>query len=194
MDPEHFNEFNEVRHAVYDGLRSGFYVGRDNGLPVCRLLVPPSFGNAVGWDVLTKPIRRKPAQPRLFRSCWRMDLDGTALGSPVERLRHPRPYRPTVEVDSAPIDGAKIEELIRRLRNIQVPLVVAEAPFGLDGTRYELELGSLARARLAWWVRLPKEWEALGPVIEEMTELFESSWRGVELSSDERGRGDGVAW
>ncbi len=177
MDLEQFDEFFAVREAACDGLRSGAFVGAD-GLLMCRLVVLPSFENSVGWDVRSWPVPGGPAQPRLFRSCWRMDLDSGAFGSPLERLKHPRPYRPTVEVVSAPIDATRIEGVVRRLQAIPIPLAVAEPPVGLDGTSYELHVGkSFCRARIAWWNRLPEEWSALGPVLAEMESIFESSWQ-----------------
>ena len=40
---------------------------------------------------------------------------------------------------------------------------VAEHRIGLDGTNNELELGHFsAKARIAWWIALPREWEAAG--------------------------------
>jgi len=194
MDFEHLEEFYAVRESVYEGLHSGLYVKGDTGWPLCRFLVLPALENAIGWDVLSLRVRGKPAQPRLFRSCWRMDLDLHALGSPVERLKHPRPYRPTIEVSSTLIDAAKIEELIRRFYSIRVPLAVAKAPSGFDGTNYELELGHFfCRSRIAWWVRLPEEWEALAPVIEDLAGLFESSWQNASPDTAvDQTRGDGL--
>jgi hypothetical protein len=125
VDFEHLDEFYSVRQAAYEGLRAGSFAGRDTGRSLCRFLVLPSFENAVGWDVLSRRVRRNEAEPRLFRSCWGMDLDSQALGSPLERLQHPRPYRPTIEVGRAPIDPAIIEGLIRRFQTISVPLAVA---------------------------------------------------------------------
>jgi len=178
VDFEHIGEFYEVREAACDGLRSGRFVEGEAGSTLCRLVVLPSFENAVAWDVLSLPTRGATARTRLLRSCWRQDLDLHALGSPVERLRHSRPYRATVEVGSAPIDTAEIEGLVLRLRTIPVPLSVARPPFGVDGTSYELEIGGAScKARIAWWAHLPEEWEVLGPVVEEMCSLFESSWR-----------------
>jgi hypothetical protein len=177
VDFEHIDEFFAAREAAYDGLRRGAFVGAV-GSPFCRFVVLPSFENSVAWDVRSTPVPGKPAELRLFRSCWRMDLDLHALGSPVERLKHPRPYRPTVEVGAAPIDAASIQELVRRLQNIPVSLSVANPPSGCDGTNYELEIGHFfCHARIAWWVCLPEEWAALGPVVKEMVALFESSWR-----------------
>jgi hypothetical protein len=179
VDVEHFDEFDAVRQAAIDGLRSGAFV-EDEGRPSWRFVILPSFQNSIAWEVRSLPVPGKPAQPRLFRSCWRMDLDLQAFSSPVERLKHPRPYRPTVEVGWAPIDAAEIDGLVRQFRSISVPLTVADPPIGCDGTNYELEIGDFfCHARVAWWVRLPKEWEALGPLIAKMADLFETSWRGV---------------
>jgi hypothetical protein len=175
MDREHFAEFSAVREAARDGLCCGRFVV-DMGWPLFRFVVLPSFENSLAWDVPLHPVRGKPAETRLFRSCWRMDLDARAFGSPVERLRHPRPYRPTIEVTSGAIDAAEVEELIDRFRTISIPLAVAAPQFGCDGTSYQLETRhSFCHARIGWWERLPNEWEALATVVEEMVALFESS-------------------
>jgi hypothetical protein len=176
VDLDH-HEFEAVREAAYHGLRSGSFVG-DAGLPLCRFVVLPSFHNAIAWDVRSLRVRGKSAESRLFRSCWRRDLDLQALGSPVERLKHPRPYRATVEVASVSIDPADIGRLIRRFQSTPIPLAIAKPPVGLDGTSYELKIGGpFCRAQITWWVRLPEEWAALAPLIDEMAALFESSWR-----------------
>lgn len=179
VDFEHLDEFYAVREAACDGLRSGGFIG-DAGWPVCRFVVLPSFENSVAWDVRSLRVRGKPAEAQLFRSCWRMDLDQQTLLSPVERLKHPRPYRPTVELGSVPIDAARIEGLMHRFQTIGVPLAVANPPTGCDGTNYELEIGHFFyHVRIGWWVRLPDEWKTIAPVIEEMAALFESSWRNT---------------
>lgn len=178
MEIEHLGEFDALRETAWAGLRSGSFAD-GAGWPLCRYVVLPSSQNPVAWDVRSPPARRKSAEAVVFRSCWRMDLDSQAFGSPVERLKHPRPYRPTVEVGSAPIDAAKIEGLIGRLWAIPVPLAIAEPPYGTDGTYYELEVGDVfCHARIGWWAQLPEEWEALGPVVAELVALFESSWNG----------------
>ena len=183
MESEHFDEFYAVREAACHGLRSGGFID-DIGWPLCRFVVLPSFENSVAWDVRSLRVRGKPAEPHLFRSCWRMDLDHQALGSPVERFKHPRPYQPTVEVGSIPINAARIEGLIHQFQTIPVPLAVVEPPSGCDGTNYELEIGHFfCHVRIAWWVRLPDEWKAIRPVIEEMAALFESAWNNVNEKS-----------
>jgi hypothetical protein len=176
MNRENSDEFYQVRRAACDGLRSGGFVG-DTGISLCRLAVLPSFENSIAWDVRALPVTTEPSELRLFRSCWRLDMDQQVFRSPLERLKHARPYRPTVEVDSVPIDAAKFEGLISRLQAIPIPLAVAESSIGCDGTSYELSIGHLfCHSRIVWWERLPHEWKAIEPVVEAMMTFFDSSW------------------
>jgi hypothetical protein len=177
VDSEHLHEFTGVREAACEGLRSGAFVP-DAGSPVCRFVILPSFGNSVAWEVRSRPVRARPAELRLFRSCWRMDLDLQHFGSPLERLKHPRPYRPTVEVGSVLVDADRINALVHRFGCTPIPLGVAVPPVGCDGTIYELDIGNFfCHARIAWWVSLPLEWKALEPIIEDMVALFELAWQ-----------------
>ncbi len=176
MDQEHIDEFSAVRRTAFEGLRTGRYAG-GAGASLCRLVALPAFDNAVAWEVRVQAGRAKPAEPCLFRACWRADVDLQAFASPVERLKHRQPYHPTVEVASVPINGAKLDRLLLQFRAIPVPLSAARFAVGTDGTSYHLELGdSFCNARITWWVELPDEWAALEPVIGELRDLFESSW------------------
>jgi hypothetical protein len=150
VDPQQFPEFYDIRTTACDGLCSGRFVADARGL-VCRLVALPSFENAVAWEVRSGSVQGKSVDPRLFRSCWRRVVDTRAFGSPMERLRHPRPYSPTIEATSAPIEATKIEAMIRKFRETPIPLAVSAPDFiGLDGTRYQLELAdSYRHARTA---------------------------------------------
>lgn len=143
---------NFTRYGKWPALGcAGSFVG-DAGISLCRFVVLPAFENSVGWDVRSLQVRGKPSKSQLFRSCWRLDVDQQAFRSPVERLKHSRPYRPTIEVGSAPIDAAKIEGLVRRLQAIPIPRAVAESSIGCDGTTYELVIGNFFRhSRIASW-------------------------------------------
>src|SRR5947209_3792842 len=114
------NEFYALREAAYDGLRLGKYIDCHRSASVCRFLILPSFDNPVSWDVLHVVARRAAAQTRLYRSCWRMDLDEDAMRSPVERLKHPRPYAPTIETKWVLIDRGHIEAILARLRETPI--------------------------------------------------------------------------
>ncbi len=101
------DEFYAVRESAYDALRLGTLIDRHRSVPVCQFLILPSFENPVSWDVIKVVSRKDGAQTRLYRSCWRMDVDGQAMSSPVERLKHPRPYNPTLEKCFASVESGK---------------------------------------------------------------------------------------
>jgi hypothetical protein len=177
VDREQMDEFYAVQEAVYDGLRLGRYIDRHRSVPVCQYLVLPAFENPVSWDVIRVVSRTAGAQTRLYRSCWRMDLDDRAMSSPVERLKHPRPFKPTVEVDWVLVELARVEELVARFRSVRVPLAVARSHSGCDGVSFELSVGEFfCNARIGWWCDLPDEWLELQPVVSDVAQLFERAW------------------
>jgi len=135
------DEFYAVREAVYAGLRLGKYIDRHRSVPVCQYLIVPAFESPVGWDVIRVVSRTAGAQTRLYRSCWRIDLDARAMSSPVERMKRPRPFQPTVEVGWALVELARVEALVARFRSIRVPLAVARPHSGCDGVNFELSVG-----------------------------------------------------
>jgi hypothetical protein len=182
MDREQMDEFYAVRESAYDALRLGTPIERHRSMPMCQFLILPSFENPVSWDVIGVVSRKDGAQTRLYRSCWRMDLDSQAMSSPVERLKHPRPYNPTLETDWVVVDKGKLEAILARLNTIRIPLTLATARVGCDGTSFELAVGDFfCNARIRWWCDLPEEWQELRPVVADLESLFESTW--------ERGRG-----
>jgi hypothetical protein len=185
MDREQMDEFYGVRESAYDALRFGTLIERFRSIPVCQFLILPSFDNPVSWDVIEVVSRKDGPQTRLYRSTWRMDADDQAMSSPIERLKHPRPYKPTLETNWVLVDSASLEPILSKIRNIRIPLMLAEASAGCDGTTFELAGGDpFCNARIGWWCDLPKEWQELKPIISELEQLFESTWeRGNGLSA-----------
>ena len=183
MDREQMDEFYAIRESAYNALRFGTLIERHRSVPVCQLLILPSFENPVSWDVIKIVSRHEAAQTRLCRSTWQMEVDEQAMSSPVERLRHPRPYKPTLETDWVLVDATRLEAILSRIRGIRIPLMLAESHVGLDGTSFELAIGGdcFCNARIGWWCDMPKEWQELAPVVAELERLFESTW--------DRGRG-----
>lgn len=177
MDREQVDEFCAIREVVYDGLRLGKYIDRYRSVPVCQLLTLPSFENAFSWDVVRVAASGAGAQTRLYRSCWRMDIDADAMRSPVERLKHPRPYPPTIDVDWVLIDRPRMELILESLRATPIPLVLANPTIGTDGVALELTVSqSFYNARISWWCELPEEWKQLRPIITELVHVFEQAW------------------
>ncbi len=70
-----------------------------------------------------------------------------------------------------PVDHGKVCKLLDSLQNIQINLL-AEGSLGCDGTLYELEYKScLTEAKFHWGFRLPKEWAALGNIVDQFLAL-----------------------
>ena len=188
MDPEGFNDFSTVQEAAREGLREGRFV-EGSGPLAWRFVELPSFGDAVAWDVRMGAGRRDADAPRLVRSRWCRARDAREFGSPVERLRRlgrPRPFLPTIEAETHPVDPAWVSAFLQRLRSVPIPLAIARPRIGLDGTTYELIVGdAFCRSRIAWWCSLPDEWAGLGPILDEMLAVFESIRRGPAPSDEE---------
>lgn len=188
MDQEQIDEFYTIRESAFDALRLGTGIDRHRSVPICQLLILPSFENPISWDVIKVASRQAGAQTRLYRSCWRMDLDSQAMSSPVERLKHPRPFKPTLETEWVLIDSGKLAAILARLQDIRILLTPPNAPGGCDGTIFELAVGGFfCNARIGWWCDLPEEWHGLRPVVEELERFFEWAWerdRGTEREVD----------
>ncbi len=177
MEREQMDEFCAVRESAFDALRFGKSIDRHRSIPVCQLLILPSFENPISWDAIKVVSRQAGAQTRLYRSCWRMDLDTQAMSSPVERLKHPRPFIPTLETDWVLVDGTKLNLILSGLRGIRIPVTLANAKEGCDGISFELAIGDFfCNIRIGWWCDMPEEWGELQPIVTELEKLFESSW------------------
>ncbi len=171
------DEFYAVRESAFDTLRLGTLIDRHRSVPLCQFLILPSFENPISWDVIEVVSRGEGAQTRLYRSTWRMDVDNQAMSSPVERLKHPRPYKPTLETDWVLVDANRLEVILSRIRSVRIPLMLANPAGGCDGTSFELAVGHFfCNARIGWWCDMPKEWQELVPVVNELERLFESTW------------------
>ena len=75
VDREQMDEFYAVRESAYDALSLGTPIERHRSVPMCQFLILPSFEIPVSWDVIRVVSRKDGTQRRLYRSCWRMDLD-----------------------------------------------------------------------------------------------------------------------
>ncbi len=178
MDREQIDEFYKLQELACNALRLSTAIDRHQAIPICQLLTLPSFENPVSWDVIKMMSRQSRGETRLYRSCWRMDLDSQAMSSPMERLKHPYPFIPTIESDWILVDTTQLEAVLSRLQSIQIPLMLPSPQIGFDGTSFELALGDFfCNARIRWWFEMPTEWRELQPVVTELEQLFESSWK-----------------
>jgi hypothetical protein len=107
-----------------------------------------------------------------------MDVDLEAMRTPVERIRHPRPYLPTIEADSVPFDESALQATIESLRMTRIPVAISSSRLGLDGTSYELTFGDeFNGVNLRWWCELPDEWSNLRTATAEIEMQFDLAWK-----------------
>jgi len=176
VQQEQADEFYTVRKQAYQSLRHGTHPD-GHPLHACQFLILPSFENAICWDITGVASRKQKSTATLHRSCWRMDVDAEAFRSPVVRIKYSRPYRPTIETGTAPLDIAKLDQTLSPLLHIRIPVMVPKSGFGIDGTRIEWFLGDFMYGfRLLWWCDLPEEWRELAPVIADLLGLMETTW------------------
>ncbi len=178
MDAEQLAEYLTIRDQVYHALHDGSYVKQSRGRQICQLLILGSFENPISWHIVEVLRTRLDAETYLHRVCWRADLDLSAFMTPVERLRYPRPYAPTIEVGSVLINRDEMDQVLTPFQQVLVPLNIPEHPILLDGVSFELTLGGLfCSSRIHWSNQLPEAWHALELPIVQLQAFFERSWQ-----------------
>jgi hypothetical protein len=170
-------EFSALHEQVTTGLRNRVYLGAVQGDCVAQLLVLPAFQNPAAYDIIRAVREEGRDEYKVMHSCWRRDLDLPVFQSPVDRMRHPRPFRPTVVVLDAPVASDTIRGFMEELRALSVPLHVEPAARGVDGVTFEIAFGGFwANARIGWWVEPPTEWRPFDEVLNRMLERFGWKW------------------
>lgn len=175
MDPEQSAEFDQVRSAIVEGMRNGSYLP-DAGLRVAQLLVLPSFQDSICWELRSIARPKAASESRLYQVRWSFGADCEAFRSPVERVRHPRPFKPSIATRSGVVAMSDFGSVIDTLSSAAIPLMPKSPPSGADGTSYELAIGDyFCNSRIAWWVELPAEWKGLESQLAEFLTLCESA-------------------
>lgn len=140
-----------------------------------RLAVLPSFAPLRCWAVeyrLRRPGLGETLPGQAVLSVCEVEGEYErfhAADSEEQAAFSPRIVRTTYEVSPAFLD-----ELEQVLAEVAVPMSMAKAPFGTDGTTYVLdrEQGS-NRLRIEWWVSGPSNWSSV-------TASFEAIWAKLE--------------
>ncbi len=140
------------------------------GVPrVFRFCESPSFEEMTGIEVYDLSLRCDESAYCGIITVWRRDLDREKFRTPVERLKHPRDLEPTIERQEVEIDARWFEGVLERLAKVSIPVRPREAPGGLDGTSYSLEIGdSLGGLELSWWCDGPEEWHPVIAIADEI--------------------------
>jgi hypothetical protein len=210
MEQEQIREYGCLQDEIIVKLRSHGFVDGLGASHVFQYLILPSFTPPISWDVFRRPRKGYEnavvpvaseqdvdgvveAPPRrgheddfvLVRSAWRSDLDLEKLRSPVERLRHPYPLVPSIEVHQLSAPSDELAQLAAKLAAIRLPIGASPSVYGIDGVTYEVAIEQplygiplSAKCRLSWWHEIPAAWGELQAWVEGARAVFESAWAG----------------
>lgn len=105
-----------------------------------------------------------------------MTHDLEAFSTPIERLKHPRPYAPTLESIQFDPELLDAESVLTRIFKIRLPLKLTKNWISLDGTSFEMQIGNGTNGiLLQWHNQLPDEWLELSEIVESLNELARRS-------------------
>ena len=183
MEQEQVAEYGRLQDDTISKLRHHAFVDDQNARHVFQYLVLPSFSPPIAWDVFRRRRRGHEDDYVLVRSSWRSDLDLEKLRTPVERLRHPYPLGPTVDVHQLAAASDDLARLAAELAALEVPIGAPRQVAGLDGVTYEVaieqpphHIALAAKCRLSWWFEPPRQWAALAAWVGRAEAVFEFAW------------------
>ena len=138
----------------------------------------PAFHNQTRLTLYIPHPRAKPdIEPFFTVSTWRRDTDLDKLRDPIERLRHPKLLKPTIEEINKQISKDKVDQITSSLSRIPLPsLLPNENTIGFDGTRYRFSFDQgYYSLDLQWWCDYPKAWKStiddINNIISELEEI-----------------------
>lgn len=183
MEQEQVREYGRLRDDIVAKLRHHAFVDDLNAHHVFQYLILPSFTPPIAWDVFHRRRLNHGDDFVLVRSSWRSDLDMEKLQSPVERLRHPYPLIPTIEVHQLSAASDELSRVAAELAALRLQIGAPRRVAGLDGVTYEVAIEQpphymtlAAKCRLSWWHEPPVEWEGLAAWVQRAEALFASAW------------------
>lgn len=172
-------EWHEVQSRTWQHLRSRGHILRSRHHPLLQYLVRPSLTDTWCIDFV-----RTGDKPGAFCTVWETTTDIHAFTSPIERLKHPDPFVPTIASTRIAVDCGKIESMLDRLGRIQLPLKEPTHSISIDGVAYELQIGDgWSGILLQWHNVLPDEWP---PELRDLlAEIHEMANPYIKQSSEE---------
>ena len=176
-------EWCELRSNTWRFLRERDHILVSKHRPLLQYLVMPSFTDTWCIDVV-----RSGDVLAAYHTTWRATRDIAAFATAVERLKHPRPYVPTVDSRRLNVTDGEISSLISKLGRIRIPLRSTTNSISVDGIGYELQIGDgWTGVMLQWHNDLPDEWACeLHDIVSALNELDRQLAGHTSEQSDER--------
>jgi len=182
LEAEQLIEYGAMRNDVYAKLRSHAYVDDRHAGHVFQYLVLPSFQPPIAWDVFRRPREGHDDDHVLARTTWDCDADRSKFNTPVERLRHPYPLVPTIEVRQLAASSDTLRELAVELAGLEI-IIGSPGVVGLDGTTFEIAVDQpphhipfVAKCRLRFWQEPPTGWRGLSAWVSRAERAFIEAW------------------
>jgi hypothetical protein len=160
MEPENQEEWFALRTEAREILRIGFPQNpHDHRL--FQFVVLPSFEASYSWELYEQQLENGKVEAIAINAIWRM-LEDIDKFHPLTRLRHPQKLSPTMAVKTGRIEQALAATLLAELSEISVPLGPYKDELVLDGTSYELTVGTgHTQSRFTWHDHGPSPWNPL---------------------------------
>jgi hypothetical protein len=175
-------EWCELRSNTWHLLRRREHILRWKHWPLLQYLAMPSFTDTWCIDVV-----RTGEDLTAYYTVWRMTQDIEAFATAIERIKHPRPFIPTLASTQLEIGPNVLVSLLERFGQIEIPLLQTRNSICVDGASYELQIGDgWTGIMLQWHNDLPDEWP---PELQTLVrELNEMASRHAAQASDARER------
>lgn len=182
LEQEQVREYGRLQDDIVAKLRHHAFVDDLNARHVFQYLILPTFTPPIAWDVFRQRRQGHEDDFVLLRSAWRSDSDLEKLRSPGERLRHPYPLIPSLEVHQLSAPSSELARLATELAALRLPIGAPPSVGGVDGVTYEVAIEQpphyiafTAKCRLSWWHKPPVEWEELAAWVQRAEQVFESA-------------------
>jgi len=161
-------EWYELQTRTWQLLRGRDHILRSKHRPLLQYLVRPSFTDTWCIDFI-----RTGGDLAAYHTVWRMTEDIHAFTTAVERLKHPRPYVPTLASTLMHVGTDSIASVLRRLEQLQIPFRRTKNSISLDGVSFEMQIGDgWTGIMLQWHNELPDEWPPeLRDLVRELDEM-----------------------
>ena len=164
MELQQQSEWHLLRSRVAENYRSFSHVDISKYHIHAQILVRPSFADTYCIDIL-----RRGDVLVAFQTVWQSTIDINAFASPVERMKHPLVFIPAIASRELEVDTETIENAIAILDRTDLGLTRTTNSISLDGTLYELHIGTgHTGIRVCWHHQLPDQWESLRSPVETM--------------------------
>lgn len=174
MSIEHANDWAKFESETLDLLR--IYLPTESGLDLAerlfQIVIAPSFQPVVCWNFCLSRSRSAEIRYLALLTRWRRDVDVEKFGV-TEWLSHRGDLQPTIETQVIEASTVFMEIILQRLQSERVLAYAKSSMIGVDGTNYELAIGSgFSHVRYYWWGEAPAGWETLGQTVAEVLEYL----------------------